>query len=132
MKEAYLAYYENYLKLVTQDLNLPVTDVNGDSFINIEDYENILKVYFHGSIPVNWKCSSCTKCKWCFKCKNCKWCTGCNGCVACTKCTGTVNGFGHLFNITGAKSVIQSQDVIVRPAKSSIIQKILMPFLNLM
>ena len=131
-KESYLAYYENYLKLVIADLNLPVTDTNGDSFINIEDYENILKVYFHGNIPVNWKCSNCTKCKWCFKCKNCKWCTGCNGCVACTKCTGTVNGFGHIFDITGAKCVMQSHDIIIRPSRPSFLQKILTPFMNML
>ena len=46
----YLAYYENYLKSLAQELKLPIYDANGDNFINIKDYENILSVYFHGKI----------------------------------------------------------------------------------
>lgn len=126
-----LAYYENYLKLLAQDLTLPIHDVNGDNITNIEDYENILKVYFHGKIPINWKCTNCTKCKWCFKCKNCKWCIGCANSIACTKCTGTVNGFGYMFDITGAK-LNQSQDIIIQPFKQTFFQKIITPFISLM
>lgn len=128
----YLAYYENYLKLVAEDLNLPVTDINGDNFINISDYENILSVYFHGKIPENWKSKNCVKCKWCFKCSNCKWCTGCKNCVACTKCTGTINGFGHMFDVTGAKSAMQSKDIILYQSKPSLMQKILSSFIKMM
>lgn len=128
----YLAYYENYLRLVAEDLNLPVTDVNGDNFVNISDYENILKVYFHGKIPENWKCSNCIKCKWCIQCRNCKWCTGCRNCVTCTKCTGTINGFGHMFDVTGAKSDLRSKDIIAYPSKPSFMQKLLSTFIKMM
>ena len=130
----YLAYYENYLKLLADDLKLPITDANGDQLINITDYEKLLNVYFHGNIPENWKSYNCTKCKWCFNCKNCKWCTGCNGCVACTKCTGTVNGFGNMFDVSGAKSSMISQDIVIKPKqqKQNIIQKMLIPFMSLL
>lgn len=128
----YLAYYENYLKMVAHDLNLPVVDCNGDDIINIADYENILKVYFRGKIPENWKCKNCTKCKYCIGCNNCKWCTGCNGCVACTKCTGTINGFGHMFQVTGAKADKVTTDIIVRPKNQSILEKILNPFMKML
>ena len=34
-------------------------------------------------------------------------------CTACTKCTGSHNGFGLMFNITGAKSNNTYKDIIV-------------------
>ena len=128
----YLAYYENYLKSLAQELKLPIYDANGDNFINIKDYENILSVYFHGKIPENWKCINCTNCKYCINCKNCKWCTGCMNCTACTKCTGSHNGFVLMFNITGAKSNNTYKDIIIRPHKQTFMQKLLTPFMNLL
>ena len=128
----YLAYYENYLKFLAEDLKLPIHDANGDGFTNIKDYENILSVYFHGKIPDNWKSTNCTHCKYCFNCKNCKWCTGCSYCTACTKCTGTYSGFGLMFAVNGAKSQVQSKDIVIRPQKQSFMQKILAPFMNLL
>lgn len=124
-----IAYYENYLRFLAQDLTLPIHSFDGKD-INLEDYEHILKVYFHGKIPVNWKCTNCTKCKWCFKCKNCKWCTACVNSTACTKCIGIVNGFGYMFDVAGAKANIETHDIIAQPSKPTFFQKFISPFIS--